>query len=194
VRKRNGYTLTELLTVAAILGLIVLVAIPGFVELRRRSAVRAAAITMRSIFHLARSRAIARNATCGLRFQQSGKQWRFALYDDGDRDGVRNEDIKSGIDRPVGPAREVFPESSLVSIGLSGSKIKDPDGDALQPTASAVQFGRSSICSFSPMGEATPGTIYLTAQGRDLWAVRVYGATAKMRVLRYDAEKKRWTR
>ncbi|HUP60847.1 MAG TPA: GspH/FimT family pseudopilin [Thermoanaerobaculia bacterium] len=193
MRKRNGYTLTELLTVLAILGMITLATVPAFTNLRRRSAVRAAAGTMRSIFHLTRSRAIARNVYCGLKFQKSGDRWTFAVYEDGDRDGIRNDDIKRGIDRRIGLPREVLDGSSLVSIGLPGSKIKDPDGDALQPHASPVQFGRSTICSFSPLGEATSGTIYLTARGRDLWAVRVYGATAKMRVLRYDAEAKRWT-
>jgi hypothetical protein len=55
-----------------------------------------------------------------------------------------------------------------------------------------VQFGRSTICSFSPLGESSSGTIYLTARGRDLWAVRVYGATAKIRILRYVRSTGKW--
>jgi hypothetical protein len=42
------------------------------------------------------------------------------------------------------------------------------------------------------LGESTPGTIYITDRGLDLYAVRVYGATAKIRVLRYVPATKKW--
>ncbi|MGZ8867811.1 MAG: hypothetical protein ACXW2P_05670, partial [Thermoanaerobaculia bacterium] len=78
------------------------------------------------------------------------------------------------------------------SIGLLQQVIRDPDGDLLRPNDSPIQFGRSSICSFSPKGSATPGTIYLTDDAGSLYAVRVYGATAKIRLLRYSGERRRW--
>ena len=191
MRKHNGYSLAELLTVVAIIALIALATVPAFASMRRRSAARTAAVAMRSIFHLARSRAVSRGRNCGVKFQQSGPEWQFALYDDGDGDGVRNDDITKGTDRRVAPPRVVLPESRLVSIGLLPDTVRDPDGDQLLPTASPVQFGRSTICSFSPLGESTPGTIYMKSD-RNLWAVRVYGATAKMRVLRYDVATRKW--
>ena len=192
MRRDNGYSLAEILTVLAIIGLIAAVALPAFASLRRRSAVRAAAVAMRSIFHGARSRAVTRGEYCGVKFLQSGAQWQFALYDDGDGDGIRNDDITRGTDRRVTPPRVVLPESSLVSIGLLPETVRDPDGDKLLPAASPVQFGKSTICSFSPLGESTSGTVYLKAPDRNLWAVRVYGATAKMRVIRYDVASRKW--
>lgn len=189
--RRNGYTFAELLTVLALIALIALATLPAFGTIRRNSAVRSAAVAMRSIFHLARSRAIARGRNCGVKFLQSGPEWQFALYDDGDGDGVRNDDITRGTDRRVAPPRPVFPETKSVSIGLLSRSILDPDGDRLPPGRSPVQFGRSTICSFSPLGEATPGTVYVRA-GDGLWAIRVYGASAKMRLLRYDARSRRW--
>ena len=189
---QRGYSLAEILTVIAVIGVIVAAAVPAFFTLQRRAALRSAAAQLRVIFHENRSRAIARGRNCGMKFVLIGGRWHFAVYDDGDGDGVRNDDIKSGRDRLVAPPRVVFRESRAVSIGLLSVAIKDPDGDPLPPTKSPVAFNQSAICSFSPIGESTPGTIYLTEGGRELYAVRVYGATAKIRMLRYVRQTKRW--
>ncbi len=190
--KEHGFTLLELLTVIAIVGMIAATAVPSWMTLRRRAAVRSAAAEIRMIFHETRARAIARADNSGLRFTRSGSHWQFAVYDDGDADGVRNDDIASRVDRCVTPPRHLFQQPQLVSIGLLPREIRDPDGDRLRPTDTPVQFGRGAICSFSPMGSSTSGTIYLTDDGGSLYAVRVYGATAKIRLLRYDAARRRW--
>ncbi|HEX6159238.1 MAG TPA: GspH/FimT family protein, partial [Thermoanaerobaculia bacterium] len=170
----------------------VLVAVPAFGSLRRRSAVRVASYELRSVFHEARSRAIARHANVGVRFINVEGTWMLAIFDDGDGDGVKSDDILRGVDPVWSLPRHVLPESNLAQIGLLDETIKDPDGDKLPPTKSPVQFGRTQICSFSPMGESTPGTIYLTDRAGELYAVRVYGATAKMRIVRYDAARRKW--
>lgn len=191
-RQQRGFTLIEVLIVIAIVGLIIAVTIPQFGRMRRRMALQAAASELRTQFHLARSRAIARNVYCGLKFLLLGGEWHFAVYEDGDGDGVRNEDIKSGTDRLVARPRLVLPTSNLVTIGLLDIAIKDPDGDKLAPTKSPVVFNTSTICSFSPLGQSTPGTIYLTDRGMDLYAVRVFGTSAKIRVLRYWRDSGKW--
>ena len=191
-RHQRGFSLMELLTVVSIIGLFVAVAVPSFLNLRRRAALRAASAELRTQFHLARSRAISRNVNCGLKFLLMGGQWHFAVYQDGDHDGVRNDDIKSGKDWLVARPRVVFPSSRAVTIGLLNVAIKDPDGDLLSPKKSPVVFNKSAICSFSPLGESSSGTIYLTDRGLDLYAVRVYGASAKIRVLRYVRGTGKW--
>jgi type II secretion system protein H len=190
--ERHGFTLLELLTVIAIVGMVVATAVPSWLSIRRRAAVRSAAAEIRTVFHQTRSRAIARGDSSGLRFTRNASQWQFAVYDDGDHDGVRNDDIASRVDRCVTPPRHLFQQPQLVSIGLLRQVIRDPDGDLLRPADSPIQFGKSSICSFSSIGSATPGTIYLTDDAGSLYAVRVYGATAKIRLLRYDGERRRW--
>ncbi len=188
----RGYTLIELLAAIAITGLIAAISTPSFMALRRRAAVRDAAREIRSVFHLTRSRAIARRTNAGVRFIRVGSEWQFSLHDDGDGDGVRNDDIRRGVDRQIAPPRYLWQQPSLVSVALPNFPVIDPDGEAVARTDSPVQFNRSAICSFSPLGESTPGTIYLIDSAGELYAVRVYGATAKIRILRYVASRKKW--
>lgn len=187
--RRNGYSLIDLLIVIAIIGMIIGITAPHFAKMRNRMALRAAAGELRSIFHLVRMRAISRGTNSGVKFVQLAGRWHFVLYEDGDRDGVRNDDINKGIDKPLSYPRVVFRQARNIDIGLLGVPVKDADGDLVK---SPVTFGNSTICSFSPMGESTPGTIYITDGDDGLWCVRVYGASAKIRTLRYDPGKKKW--
>lgn len=190
--RNRGFSLTELLTALAIIGLFASMAMPAFLNYQRQTAVRTATAEIRAIFHLARSRAIARRRNSGLQFTTNGTHWQYAICDDGNGNGIRNEDLAKGIDRCIDVPRPVVRESNFATIGVPGDRIKDPDGDPLLPTSAPVQFGTSRICSFSPLGQSTAGTIYLTNRNRDLYAVRVYGTTAKIRVLRYDRGRAKW--
>ena len=189
MRKRSGYTLIELLLVVAIIGMIAAISLPNFHRMRNRMALRAAVGELRSTFHLVRMRALTRGKYTGLKFEELAGQWHFTTYEDGDGDGVRNDDIKKGTDKRLTTPSVVFPQARNVTIGLLDVPVKDADGD---PVKSAVTFNNSTICSFSPIGESTPGTIYITNGYGDLWCVRVYGASAKIRTLRYEPRTKKW--
>jgi Tfp pilus assembly protein FimT len=192
VSKRSlGYSLIEALTVLAIIGLIALCAVPAFANYRRRMSVMAAADQLRSILRLARSRAIALNHNVGVKFI-AGREWTYAIYEDGNGNGVLNDDIARGVDRRIfGPAA-VMPSFHIATIGLLKTAVKDPDGDKLEPDASPVQFGRATLCSFSPVGSGTPGTVYLIDGGGQLWAARCSGNGGRVRVLRYDDKRRKW--
>jgi len=192
VSKRSpGYSLLELLTVMAIIGTIAVCAVPAFASYRRRMSVLAASEQLRNILRLTRSRAITSGHHVGVKFI-AGAEWTYAIYEDGDGDGVRNDDIERRIDRRLfGPAA-VMPSFHIATIGLLKTTVKDPDGDALKPDASPVQFGRSTICSFSPIGSSTPGTVYLIDGGGQLWAARCTGNGGRVRVLRYDSGRRKW--
>ena len=192
--RQEGLTLIELLIVLAILGMIVSVGVPQFLTFQRRNAVRNAAAELRAIFNNTRMRAIARGRNSGVKFiKNADGTWAYALYDDGDGDGVRNDDITSGVDRCIQQPRRVLQSlERRAFVGLPPYKLVDPDGDPLPPTKSPVNFNNSTICSFSPIGESTPGTIYVTDSIEDVYAIRVYGTSGRVRVLRWKGAKAKW--
>lgn len=191
--RRNGFTLLELLTVIAIIGLIALVSMPAFSNYRRNASMKAEVAELRGIFRAVRSRAIAHSTHAGVKFTRVGNLWTYSLYDDGNDNGIRTSDITKGVDkRYFGPSM-LMPQFNIAGIALLDKTIRDPDGGKLAPTASAVQFGSSTICSFSPTGSGTPGTIYITDGAGQLCAIRVYGASGRVRVLRYDAMSDKWS-
>ena len=55
-----------------------------------------------------------------------------------------------------------------------------------------MRFGRSDLISFGPLGTASGGTLYLTDSRHRLYAVVLYGRTARVRVWRYDTREGRW--
>lgn len=191
-KRNSGHSLSELLIALALVGLLAGVGVPRFDAYRRRSAVIAAADVLRGVFRRVRSEAIARGRNCGAKFVQSGTTWTFSIYTDTDGDGVTNDDIKSGVDhRLAGP----FPLDSRLApamIATPPMKVRDPDGDWMLPTDSPVQFNRSVLCSFSPIGGGTPGSIYLSDGVATFYAARVLGASGKVRLVRYDARSAKW--
>jgi len=190
----RGHSLVELLVVVAIVGLTAAIALPAFFDIRKRAAVGSASRELRMIFDSVRSRAITQGRNSALKFRFERGQWVYSIYDDGDWDGVRNDDIASGIDRQVSPSRPVLQVEAAARIGLPLSAVTDPDSRRLliAGEASPVRFNSSTICSFSPEGDCTPGSIFLT-DGLDHAAmVRVSGSTGRIRLLLFNRSTGRW--
>lgn len=189
---QRGHTLGEAMCVVAIIGMTAGISVPAFLNMSRRNAVRAAADELRGICRAARARSIARSRNIGIKFTRDGEEWQYATYEDGDGDGVRNDDIKKNVDRLLAGPLRLAQQQRLAKIALPPVTIVDPDGAKLQPTAEPVQFGSSMICSFSPLGTATPGSVYMTDGAGGVWCLRVFGPTARVRLLHYDAQRKKW--
>lgn len=190
---QGGASLLELLFILAGICLVLLVTLPAFGNLRRRSAVRTAAISLRSVFRDTRARAIARAHSFGVKFTRNAAgEWLYTIYEDSNGNGVLNAEINRGVDPRVAGPFELQQGSDLASIGLPPQTILDPDGDEIPAGHSPVIFNNSTLCSFSPIGAATAGSIYITDNAGDLWVVRVHGAGSRVRLMRYDAATKRW--
>ena len=169
------------------------VAVPGTMRLRGALSIRSAAAQVRASFLEARAYAITRGRPVGIKFWKNGDRHEWALYVDGNGNGIRTIDIQRGIDRPLGIA---FPwERNDVMPGiLKGVGVPDPGnpGHVLDNLDDPIRFNSSDICSFSPTGESTPGSVYLW-DGQDRMAVvRVFGRTAKTRTLYYRRGDREW--
>ena len=175
---------TALLVLAAG-GLTILLAgisVPSILAAVDRTRGAGAARYLASRMALARARAVGRSTMVALRFESGPRGTSFSMVEDGNGDGVRTRDIDQGIDR-------VIEAPVLLSDLFPGASIGLAPGT---PTTVAVALGGTTILSFSPIGTATSGSIYVVGRDRTQWVVRVLGVTARARVLRYDRGTNGW--
>lgn len=118
----------------------------------------------------ARVQAVMRSATVAIRFEDIGTGVTFASFVDGNRNGVRTAEIRTGVDWPL----------------TSPANLSD-----LFPGAT-IESRTSDLMSFTPLGTASSGSIYVRAREGTQYAVRVLGATGRARVLRYDPATREW--
>jgi type II secretory pathway pseudopilin PulG len=192
----EGYQLVELLIAMAISSLMLVVGIPPLLSLAARLRVELAAAEVASAFHVSRAYAIRHDANVGLKFfVEAGGAVTWALYRDGDGDGVLTADILSGDDPQVLPLTQLSHLGRQIRFGFPPGRAPRDPGDPrrrLTGLDDPIRFNRSDIASFTPFGTATPGTIYITDGMRHLAAARVAGRTAKIGCLVYDSAKESW--
>jgi hypothetical protein len=181
----------EMLFTVALALTIVTAAVPallgGVEEQRARSAARYLAGRVR----LARATAVARSRMVGLRFERVDADYQFAMYEDGDRDGIRTADVRDGTDRQVMAAERLTLRFKDTRFGfLDGvPPVEDQDADG---SSDPVHAGVADIVSLSPQGSASSATLYIRGPRRSQYAVRVLGTTGRTRVLEFDRASRRW--
>jgi hypothetical protein len=180
----------ELLLASAIAGTLVLVSVPLTADVLDAARVAMAARYMEGRLLEARMLAIRRSTPVALRFEPAGDgDYQFASYVDGNGNGVRTADIVSGADPPLAPGqrlRDRFPGAAFALM----PGVPDVDGQAAP--ADGVRIGASRILTLGPDGTATSGTLYIRGRGAQ-YAVRVLGATGRVRVLAFHAGQRAWT-
>jgi prepilin-type N-terminal cleavage/methylation domain-containing protein len=189
----RGLSLSELLVVVAIVGMMAGGSAVAFRNIALGNATRAAAREIGTELRKTRSIAIARGHNVAIRFREEDGVWLYALFEDGDFDGVRNDDIKAGIDREIQPERPLLKIGKLATIGIPPIPLRDPDTGKLIPADSRpVRFGNSMLCSFSPRGSGTPGSVFVTDRYERVVLVRVTGSTGRVRSLIWDPASGKW--
>ena len=178
----RGFSLVESLAVVAVALVMAAVAAPAFRALLADAHVLGAGRQFKSQFRLAYSTAVRSGVYTAIRFERrdDGTVW-YAVYRDGDADGVRSADIASGKDVLISGPFPLSGGAPGVSVGINpGIPALPPESGML--SGDPVRFGPSDILSFSPFGTATPGTFYLAGDASQA-AVRVTGGSARIRLM-----------
>lgn len=194
-RPTRGITLPDLLTTLAVLSLAGGLSASALHAFAGMTTLRAAAHEIATVFTEARSRAIHRGAYCGVRWVAADGDLTLQVFDDRDGDGVRTDDIRKGIDTAASAPLSVKSRWPKVSVGfIPGFTARDPKGNPVGNLSDPIRFGSSDIASFSPLGDCSPGSIWLGDGRRRQSLVRLTPGTAKISIYEWAASRREWIR
>jgi type II secretory pathway pseudopilin PulG len=186
----RGFTVLELLLALAVSVTMMAIAIPLTANALDAERASMAARYLSGRISDARMEAVKRSTRVALRFEPLDGDYRFAEYLDGNGNGVRTADIAAGIDTELEPEQGLGDQFAGVRFGLQAG-LPDLDGQRAAGASDGVRIGSSRILTLGPDGTATSGTLYLHSR-RAQFAVRILGATGRVRVLRFDPGGQQW--
>jgi type II secretory pathway pseudopilin PulG len=191
VRGEQAFSLAELVVACAVSAAILALAMPRLLGFQEASRAVAAARYVAGRLQLARMEALKRSAHVAVAFSQVGSDIEFAVYADGNGNGIRSAEITSRIDPLLSPPERLDHQVPGARFGIVAGT---PSIDSTGPLTGddPIRVGRSPLVSFSPLGGATPGTIYLRGPDQRQWAVRITGATGRVRVYEFDPSSQKW--
>src|SRR5262245_44992844 len=186
-----GFSVVELLFVLAAIATLAGIGIPLTTSALDELRVGMAARYVAGRIVGARLDALQRSTALGLRFDAGGADYTFTTCVDGNGNGLRTAEIASGTDRQLAPAEYLGQHFADVRFGLAAG-VPDLDGTRQTDDTDGVRLGASRILSLGPDGTATSGTLYIRGR-RGQYAVRILGATARVRIFQYQAGANAWT-
>ncbi len=140
----------------------------------------------------ARLDSLKRARSVAVRIEVVGERTQLQLFADGNGNGVLQRDIDRGIDVPLAPLEWLDDQARDISLRVNQT-ITDVAGAAtLVPGDDPLRIGNTALLTFSPLGSATSGTLYVAAHRGPQMAIRVFGATGRVRVLMFDAHSRQW--
>ena len=140
----------------------------------------------------ARLEALKRAQAVAVRIDVSGGRTFCRLYADGNGNGVVQRDIDRGIEPPLAHAIAHDQEAREVSLRINQTTTDVSGTATLAAGDDPLRIGNTSLVVFSPLGSATSGTLYVAAPRGPQLAVRIFGATGRVRVLMFDASTRQW--
>ncbi len=190
-RSARGAALLDVLFTCSFIALLAAIAIPSLHASRERDAVEMAARHLASRMNLLRIEAIRRNGYVAMRFDPDDVGL-YGTFVDGDGDGVLQNDVNNGVDTALDRQAHVADNFASVSFRVPVD-VPSPDGGGIVAAESdPIRIGKSNFVTFSPLGTSTSGSIYLAGRGGTQFCVRIFGATGRIRVMRFDPGTATW--
>lgn len=188
---QRGYSLLELLLVLTIFGILAGISVPQLVATLDDYRASGAARYVSARIQRTRMEAINRSTAVAVRFLQDADGYSFAVYADGNGDGVRTQDIRDAVDLQIGTVDHLSNNFAGVEFGLLAG-LPAIDAGGVPPGTDPIKLGVSNILSYSPLGTSSSGSLYLRGRGYTQYVVRVFGDTGRVRILKFNPVTRQW--
>jgi type II secretory pathway pseudopilin PulG len=189
--RARGFSTLEVLLSAAMLLTVGGIAVPSLRYATDCLRAAAAARYVATRLQRARMESVTRSADVAVRFAATSSGYSFAVYVDGNRNGVLASDIAQGVDWRLGPVESLPENFAGVDFGtLPGLPAIEIGGTA--PGTDPIHLGSSGSATFAPLGTSSTGTLYVKGHGNQQFAIRIYGETGKTRIMKFDMRSRRW--
>ena len=190
----GGVALIDIIFTTALCVVMAAVAVPVIGGTLDRERTIIGARYLAAQLHRARLESLRRARAVAVRMEVIDDRTQLRLFEDGNGNGVLQRDIERGIDTPLTPPGWLDDQARDVSLRIN-QQITDVSGAvALAAGDDPLRIGNTALVTFSPHGSASSGTMYIAAQQGPQMAIRVFGATGRVRVLMFDARTRRWHR
>jgi type II secretory pathway pseudopilin PulG len=156
-------------------------------DMRARGAARYVATRLQQV----RMDAVLRSRDMAMRFTATESTYSFAVYADGNRNGVRTDDIQRGIDRSVHAAERLSDQFRGVDFGAAPG-LPPVETGGTPPGTDPIRLGAGNLMTFTRTGTATPGSLYIRGRGTAQYVIRVFGETGRTRVLSFNPRSRTW--
>ena len=191
-----GFTLAEVAISVALVGIVTCAVLPTAARIRSTAMTAAGARHMVLELHGLRWKSVARGRSHGLLFDRDVAGWIWYAVADGNGNGLRTSEVLDGSDPTLSGPHRLEDRVAGVTLGfpLTGPIPRVPPGQGvIDVLDDPIQIGNTKLLVFGPLGTASSGTLYITDRVRRLYAVRLYGRTARITVWRYNTKSGRWT-
>ena len=187
----SGVSLLEVIFVSGVVATLGGIAVPQTLVALDDIRAAGAARYLSGRLQRARIEAVMRSADVAIRFTPTAAGYSYAMFVDGNRNGVRSADITRNVDRQLLFSERLSDQFPGVDFGaLPNLPPVDPGGTA--PGTDPVRLGSSNMATFSANGTSSTGTLYIRGRGTSQYAVRIFGETGKTRMLKFEPRTGRW--
>lgn len=193
MRSARGAALVDVLAAASLSVILAGIAVPTIGGALDRERAIVGAQHLAGQLQRARLESLKRGTSVALRLAVADDgRTEMRLFVDRNGNGVSQRDIDRGLDLPLGAGAWLDQHARDVSLRIN--QVVDDIGGAgqLAPGDDPLRIGSSAFVAFSPVGGATSGTMFIAARRGPQMAVRVFGATGRIRVLTFDASARQW--
>ena len=186
-----GYSVIELVFVLGISVTVAAAAIPQLLTGIDEWRTAGAAQYVSARFQRARMEAVLRSASVAVLFTKDATGYSYAVYADGNGNGVLSRDIQRGVDRRIAAVERLSEQFTGVDFGTIAG-LPAIDGGGTPPGSDPIRLGAANCATFAAAGTSSSGTVYVRGRGGAQYAVRIFGDTGKVRRLRFDRAVWQW--